>query len=48
MSPCLPRDELMRFLAEGLDGPSSERAAEYIEGCPDCRRLLDELTNGAP
>jgi hypothetical protein len=47
MSPCLPPDELTRFPADGLDGPSSERAAEHIEGCPACRRLLDELTNGA-
>jgi serine/threonine protein kinase len=47
LSPCLPRDELRRFLDDQLDGPSSETVAEHVERCPNCRRLLDELTSGA-
>jgi serine/threonine protein kinase len=46
MSPCVPPEQLRRFLENRLDGPSAETVADHVERCPDCRRLLDSLTTG--
>ncbi len=48
MSPCATREQLERFLCDGLDAGDLETITEHLEGCPVCVGLLDELTRATP
>ena len=43
MMPCLPFDQLERLLDEQLAERDQEALADHVEGCPSCRRRLEDL-----
>ena len=48
MSRCATREQLERFLGDGLDAGDLETITEHLEGCPVCVGLLDELARATP
>ena len=45
MVPCLPFDQLERLLDEQLAEADQEALADHVEGCPSCRRRLEDLAD---
>ena len=37
MSPCATREQLERFLCDGLDAGDLETVADHLEGCAVCQ-----------
>jgi hypothetical protein len=46
MSRCPADEELARLLEEQLDTSAQDGIVAHVDGCPDCRRRLEELTCG--
>ena len=44
MDSCPTKEQLERFLAQGLEGPAREAVAAHIEECSECQRILERLT----
>jgi serine/threonine protein kinase len=47
MSACSSRERLVQFVRGEVDGPEHETILNHLDECADCRRVLEEETNGS-